>query len=92
MYNSDTKGYVWYILTNKWILAKTKTKTKQNKSIRIHKIQSTDFKRLNKLKCPSENALVPLGREKKEVTNGEGGTWKGKWIMWRTVGVEGNLI
>jgi hypothetical protein len=36
-------------------------------------IQSTEFKRLNKLKCPSEDALVPLGREKKSITNREGG-------------------
>jgi hypothetical protein len=27
--NSDAKGHAWYVLTNKWILAKTKTKTKQ---------------------------------------------------------------
>ena len=38
----------------------------------IYKIQSTGFKRLNKLKCPSEDASVPLGREKKAITSGEG--------------------
>ena len=29
--------------------------------------------RLNKLTCPSEDASVPLGREKKAITSGEGG-------------------
>ena len=49
-------------------------KNKTNKHpYRIHKIQSTEFKRLNKLKCPSEDASVPLGREKKAITSGEGG-------------------
>jgi hypothetical protein len=28
---------------------------------------------VNKLKCPSEDASVPLGREKKAITSGEGG-------------------
>jgi hypothetical protein len=36
---------------------------------RIPKIQST----VKKLKCPSEDAAVPLGREKKATTNGEVG-------------------
>ena len=39
----------------------------------MHKIQSTEFKRLNKLKCPSEDASVPLGREKKAIISGKGG-------------------
>jgi hypothetical protein len=39
----------------------------------MHKIQSTEFKRLNKLKYPSENASVPLGKEKKGITSREGG-------------------
>ena len=34
---------------------------------------------VNKLKCPSEDASVPLGREKKTITSGEGGRdWGGK--------------
>ena len=37
------------------------------------KIQSTELKKVNKLKCPSEDASVPLGREKKAITSGEGG-------------------
>ena len=43
------------------------------KKYRISKIQSTEFKKLNKLKCPSEDASVPLGREKKAITHGERG-------------------
>ena len=56
---------------------------------RIPKIQSTEFKKVNKLRCPSENTSVPLGREKKAITNGEGGrslggkmdTWEGGEAM-----------
>ena len=47
---------------------------------RVHKIQSTEFKRLNKLKCPIEDSSVPLGREKKAITSVEGGTWERKWM------------
>ena len=39
---------------------------------RIHKIQFTEFKRLNKLKCTSEDTSVPLGREPKASTIGDG--------------------
>jgi hypothetical protein len=53
-----------------WILAK--------KKYRIPKIQSTELKKVNKLKESSEDALIPLGREKKAITWEEGGTWKGK--------------
>ena len=49
---------------------------KKKKTYRIHKIQSTEFKRFNKLKCPSEDASVPFGREKKAITVGrERGIW-----------------
>jgi hypothetical protein len=51
----------------KWTLAKKK---------RISKIQFTELQKLNKLKCPSEDASVPLGREKKAITSGERGTWE----------------
>jgi hypothetical protein len=34
---------------------------------------STEIKKLNKLKCPSEDSSVPLEREKKAITSGEGG-------------------
>ena len=35
--------------------------------------KSTELKKVNKLKCPSEDASVPLGREKKAITMGGGG-------------------
>jgi hypothetical protein len=35
----------------------------------MHKRQSTEHKKVNKLKCPSEEASVPLGREKKTITS-----------------------
>ena len=37
------------------------------KKYRTHKIQSTELKKFNKLKCPSEDTSVPLGREKKAI-------------------------
>jgi hypothetical protein len=40
---------------------------------RIPKIQSTELKKVNKLKDPSEDDSDPLGREKKAITSGEGG-------------------
>ena len=66
-----------------------------NKPYRIHKIQSTEFKRLNKLKCPSEDASVPFGKEKKTIMSGEGGRDLGGKVdemggQWGRV--EGNLI
>ena len=63
---------MWHVLTNKWILAK--------KEYRIPKIQPTEVKKLNKLKSPSEDASVLLGREKKVSTRWKGGTWEGKWM------------
>ena len=42
------------------------------KKYRIPKIQSTELKKFNKLKGPSEDASVPLGRENKAITNGDG--------------------
>jgi hypothetical protein len=60
------------------ISQKRKQKQKQ-KLYRIHKIQSTELKKLNKLKCPSEDASVPFGREKKAITSGEGG--KVDWVV-----------
>jgi hypothetical protein len=50
---------------------------KKKKKYRLSKIQSTELRKLKKLKCPSEDASVPLGREKKATTSGEeGGTWE----------------
>jgi hypothetical protein len=40
---------------------------------RISKIQSTELEKVNMLKCPSKDALFPLGREKKAITSGEKG-------------------
>jgi hypothetical protein len=56
---------------------KTKNKTKQNppknKTHSISKIQSTELKKVNKLKCPSEDSSVPLGREGEERNHMWGG-------------------
>ena len=57
-----------------------KIKNKNYKMYRIPKTQSTELK---KLKWPSENAPVSLGREKKENTRGrsrDGGIWEGTWM------------
>jgi hypothetical protein len=91
--NSDAKRYAWYILTNKWILAQKK----ENKNKNILNAQDTvpEFKRLNKLKCPSEETSTPLERDKKAIISGEGGKdldgkvdeVGGHWVCG-----EGNLI
>ena len=66
---------------------------KKKKKYRIPKIQSTELKKVNKLKCPSEDASVPLGREKKAITSGEGGRdLGGKVDGGGQRGLEGNLI
>ena len=46
--------------------------TNNNKKYRIHRIQSTELKELNKLKYPSEDTSVLIGRQKKATTSGEG--------------------
>jgi hypothetical protein len=47
---------------------------------RIPKIQSTELKKANSAKGPSEDTSIPLGREKKAITGEgrEGGNWVGK--------------
>jgi hypothetical protein len=51
----------------------------------IPKIQSTKLKKFNKLNGPSEDASIPLEREKKAFTSGErrrdlrGKVDRGKW-------------
>ena len=45
----------------------------KNSRYRIPKIQSTELKKVNKLKGPREDASVPLGREKNAVTVGREG-------------------
>ena len=52
----------------------------------LPKIQSTELKKVKKKRSPSEDTSVPLGREKKAITSGEGGTWEGK------VGGEPDLV
>jgi hypothetical protein len=37
----------------------------------IPKIQSIELKKINKLKCPTKEAKVPLEREKKIITSRE---------------------
>jgi hypothetical protein len=60
---------------------------------RIPKIESTELKKLNKLKCPREEAPVPHGREKKSITSGEGGRDQGgKVEREEGVGEEGKLM
>ena len=54
-------------------ISQKRKKEKRKNPFKIHKIQSTEFKRLNKLKRPSENTSVPLGREKKAIMSGERG-------------------
>jgi hypothetical protein len=38
----------------------------KKKKYRIPKIQSTELKKVNKLKEPSENVSIPLGRRRKQ--------------------------
>ena len=64
--NSDAKGHAWYVFTNKWILA-----TPQ-KNYRIPKMQFTEHKKVNQLKCPSDDGSDPLRKEKKAITSGKG--------------------
>jgi hypothetical protein len=54
------------------------------KGHRIPKIQSTELKKVNKLKGLSEGASVPFRSEKKVITSvGEGVAWEWKWTGWR---------
>jgi hypothetical protein len=46
--------------------------SKKKKKYRVPKIQSTELEKIKKLKGPSEDTLVSLGREKKAITSGEG--------------------
>ena len=59
------KGHAWYVLTNKWILDAPKV---QNAQYRFHRTQKGQ-----QAKGPSEYTSVPLGRDKKAITRGEGG-------------------
>jgi hypothetical protein len=81
-----------------WILAKKKKnkqtdrQTNKQTKTRIPKIQSIELTKVNKLKGPSEDASVSLGREKKTITSGEGERdLRGK-VDWGEGWGEGNLI
>ena len=70
--------------------------SQKKKKYRIPKIHFTELKKLNKLKCPSENSSVPLGRKKKAITSGEGGRDLGghrglKWGAYLDLG-EGKVL
>jgi hypothetical protein len=59
----------------------------QKKKCRTPKIQPTELTKVNKLKFPSEDDPVPLGRENKTTTKGKRGlAGKGMGIK------EGNMI
>ena len=75
--NSDPKGHAWSIFT-KWILER-KNKTKQ-KNPKILRIKSTELKKVNKLKGPSEDTSMSLGMEKKEITWGKDLGEKQDWM------------
>jgi hypothetical protein len=56
-------------------------------------IESTELRKLKKLKCPSKDCSVPFGREKKTITNGEEEMDLGQKVDGgRGVGEEGTLI
>jgi hypothetical protein len=59
------------------------------KKYRRPKIQSTELNKVNKLKCPGEDASVPLGREKKTITSGERGKDLGGKVDRRRLGGRG---
>jgi hypothetical protein len=48
------------------------------KKYRITRYSPTELQKVNKLKGPSENASVPLGRKKKAITRRKGGR-EGPW-------------
>jgi hypothetical protein len=58
---------------------------------KIPKVQSRELKKVNKLKCPSEDTSVPLGKEKKAITRGEGGRDLGGKLDRERGVVEGTL-
>ena len=58
----------------------------QKKKYRIPKIQSTELKKVNKLKCPSE----ALGKKKKAITSGEGGKERGRDLGGKAARVRGS--
>jgi hypothetical protein len=63
--NSDSKVHAWHVFNNKWILV---TKCTECPRYKIHRTQKAQ-----QVKCPSEDASIPLAREKKAITNAEQG-------------------
>jgi hypothetical protein len=64
--DTDPKEHAWYVLTDKWMLAKKYRipRIQFKNSRRLTRIQ--EFKKVNKLKGPSDDASsILLGREKK---------------------------
>ena len=59
------------------------------KRYRIPRIQSTELKKANKLKGPSKDVSIPLGREKKAITGSRGGGGRGGGGGWGVVGRKG---
>lgn len=59
----DPKVYEWYVLTDKWILAK---------KYKISTIHPTDPKMLNKKEGPHDDAPIPFSRGNKIITGGRG--------------------
>jgi hypothetical protein len=55
--------HAWYVLTNKWILAK-KVQNTLDTILRTQEV--------NKLRGPSEDDSIPLGREKEAIMGGKG--------------------
>ena len=53
---------------------------------RMHWIQSTELKKVNKPKGPSEDYSNPLGREKKAIRNG------GAWVAEETGKEKGTIV
>ena len=53
---------------------------RKKKKSRMPRKQATELKKVNKLKGPSEDALIPLEREKKAITSGEAGRDLGRKV------------
>jgi hypothetical protein len=71
-YYSDIKNEDILSFAGKWmglenIILSEATQSQKNTHI------ATELKKVNKLKGPSEDASIPLGREKKAITSGEDG-------------------
>jgi hypothetical protein len=66
------------------------SQNEKKRKYRILKIHSTELKKFNKLKDPSVNITIPLGREKKKITWVKVGRYMGEKEERR--GIEGNMF